>query len=267
MVKIGWLADQVGIVGGAEISGDMLTNAAPGWAEIVFCPCNRRPPDDIDLWVLQNSITYDIRWTEPLSTAPIVKHFRDGWHPGDPVFRRWVLDHVSLQIFSSRLAIEHTPWPCDAPVRFVPPPVDLDAFRRGALPPDERRGNIFVGRVDYLKGAHRAVDWALRNDERVDFYGTWGLPWSTMPEQAGTWHGPEPYTALPQIYGAAKRFVFLPSGVESFSRTTVEAWAAGCDLVIDESKIGALEWIDERPEDLEMDRAIFAFWEAIREVI
>lgn len=264
MVKIGWLADQVGITGGAEISGSMLLSNAPDWAEVVFCPANRRPPDDIDVWVLQNVVTYQQRWIEPLDNGgKVIKHFRDPWHPGDPIFRRWVLDHARLLIFNSKLAIESTPWPSRAAEIVVPPPVDLQAFRMAALPPDDRSGNVFVGRVDIAKGIHRAIDWALTWDEPLDVYGQGAYPWASALPDTIRFHGPQPYTRMPQIFGEAQRFVFLPGAVESYSRTTVEAWAAGCDLVVDWSKIGAREFIFRDAGVPEMDEAATMFWAAV----
>jgi glycosyltransferase involved in cell wall biosynthesis len=270
MVKIGWLADQVGIVGGAELSGQMLVNQAPDWAEIEFCPQSRRPPDDIEVWMLQNVVTYGQRWTEPLSNgAPLIKHFRDPWHQGDVIFRRWVLDHASMVIFNSPMAADHCPWPIPFGVRkeMCPPPVDIAAFERAALPDDEREGNVFVGRVDFNKGIHRAIDWALVHDKTLDVYGPGRL---NVPEQMQNQiavHGPVPYAEMPGIFGRAKRFVFLPAGEESYSRTTVEAWAAGCELVIDKSKIGAWRWIAHAPEQITMKVAVNRFWGIVEGVI
>jgi glycosyltransferase involved in cell wall biosynthesis len=264
MVKIGWLADQVGIVGGAELSGHALIQHAPEWAEVRFCPNNRRPPDDIELFILQNVVTYGRRWNDILAQGKIIKHFRDPWHPGDPVFRRFVLDNVDKVLFNSPLAMGKCPWPFDAPVGFAPPPVDLEAFRSAAQ--DEREGNIFVGRVDMLKGYHRAFDWALRNGETLDVYGKLGRN-VYIDEPFVNYHGEQPYAALPAIYGKAKRFIFLPAGRESYSRTTVEAWAAGCELVLDREKIGAVWWIEQHPESLDEGPACEMFWQEVGEVI
>jgi glycosyltransferase involved in cell wall biosynthesis len=270
MVKIGWLADQVGIVGGAELSGQTLINNAPEWAEIEFCPQNRRPPEDIDLWMLQNVVTYGQRWTEPLDNdAPIIKHFRDPWHPGDVVFRRWVLNHADLVVFNSPMARDTCPWPIPAQARraICPPPVDIEAFERAALPGDEREGNVFMGRVDYNKGIHRAIDWALLHDEPLDVYGQGELNVPASLQGQIHYHGAVPYVQVPGIFGRAQRFVFLPGSQESYSRTTVEAWAAGCELVIDKSKIGAWTWIEDAPEQITLRAAVNRFWGLVKGVI
>ena len=266
-MKIGWLADQIGYIGGAEISGSMLVNHAPDWAEIEFCPANRRPPDDIDLWMLQNVVTYDARWCEVLFGAPIIKEFRDPWHPGDPIFRRFVLDTAGLLIYNSKLARDRCPWYQGQPTAIVPPPVDLEVFRDAALPDEQRSGNLFVGRIDFAKGVHRAIDWALGTGESLDIYGTGEFGWGRDLPQRIRFHGPQAYTRMPLLFGQAKRFVFLPGAYESYSRTTVEAWAAGCELILDQDKIGAIEWLRENPQAIEMDAAIGAFWNTVSGVL
>jgi hypothetical protein len=264
VVKIGWLQDHVQIQGGAELSSAALVDAAPEWAEIVFCPENRRPPEDLEVYVLQNVVTYGRRWNEVLDGKRLVKCFRDPWHPGDWAFRRCVLDNLIGAVFNSPLSNATCPWPFDAPRLIVPPPVDLEAFRAAALPAEQRRGNVLLSaRLDYLKGFHRAVDWVLMHDEPLEVYGYLNHNWAwPLPENV-IYHGPVEYTRVPAVLGKAKRFVFLPAGDESFSRTTVEAWAAGCELVVDKIKIGAMYWLQNEPQALEDDRPVTTFWETL----
>lgn len=267
MVKIGWLADDVGMVGGAELSGATLVNHAPKWAEIVFCPRNRKPDPDIDVFVLQNVFTYEARWIDALEEKTLIKHFRDPWHPGDIAFRRFVLDTAAAFIFNSPPAFDHCPWDiARARAYFVPPPVDLDTFRAAARPQEERHGNVYLGRVDMVKGIHRALDWALVHCEPLDVYG----PINTVPPSVPggvSFHGPVGYAAVPSILGAAKRFVFLPGAEESYSRTTIEAWAAGCEMVTDKRLIGAWWWLENSADALEGDRPVTAFWNTIAEYV
>ena len=58
-------------------------------------------------------------------------------------------------------------------------------------------------------------------------------------------------------------FVFLPTEPEPFSRTTVEAWAAGCKLVVNRN-IGALHWIENDPQAL--STASERLWGIVSEV-
>jgi glycosyltransferase involved in cell wall biosynthesis len=266
MVKLGWLHDDLGIVGGSELSGQALLQNRPADVEIVLCHPGFRPPADIDAFMLQNCATYTSLWIEALETRPVIKHFRDPWHYGDIMLRRWVLGHAKHLLFNSQLAVDTSPWYIDRPYSLVPPPVDLDLFRQARLPLDARQGNIFVGRVSPVKGAHIAIDWALRHAEPLDLYGTVELPTSGLPDNI-RFHGAIPYAYLPGIYGAARRFVFFPGAVESYSRTTVEAWAAGCELLLDSEKIGAVEWLQEAPQAIEFEAAITAFWEIVMGVL
>jgi glycosyltransferase involved in cell wall biosynthesis len=180
------------------------------------------------------------------------------------------MDNVQAVIFNSPLGQDTTPWPYDssqATTYYVPPPVDLEAFRQAGSYYEqrgERTKNIFVGRVDFTKGAHRAIDWALRNREALDLYGTQYHSFGELPEWI-KFHGPQSYTKMPQIYGRAKRFVFLPVGPESYSRTTVEAWAAGCEMVVDWPKIGAGWWIENCPDKMEQERAVENFWTVVQD--
>lgn len=269
--KIGWLHDRIGIIGGSELSEAHLRRAAPEWVEeIVLCPPNRRPPSDIDLWILQNTITYGDRWIPVLEKKPVIKQIRDFWWAGSPVFRRWVLDNVQLLTFSSPTHEQHFVPAYNETVRVevIPPPLDLEPFRAASLPIEERQSAVFLGRIEPGKGAHHAVDWALRNEEPLDLYGNDRMKYIPWTEVAGLVRhfSRVPYAKIPDILGRAKQLVFMPDVVEAFGRIVPEAWAAGCDLVLDmeEEKIGSWYWISERPEDIE--RGAEMFWQAVEEV-
>ena len=61
--------------------------------------------------------------------------------------------------------------------------------------------------------------------------------------------------APPEILGRYERFVFLPTTVEPFGRAVVEAWAAGCELIVNRN-VGALHWL-ENPAGLRTAAADF----------
>jgi glycosyltransferase involved in cell wall biosynthesis len=263
MMRIGWLHDDLGIVGGAELSSETLIANRPQWVTtIVKCPPTHRPPVDMDAYIVTNCFTYSHQWIEELSIRPVVKVIRDDWNGGSIQLRRWLLDNSALLIFGSPTHKRQFQWPSTAAMAFVPPPVDLELFKAAALPPEQRCGNVFVGRVDTNKGAHRAIDWALAHGEPLDLYGTRYIDFGgDLPENI-RFHGRTDYSKLPAIYGAAKRFVFLPAATESYSRTTVEAWAAGCELMVDESRIGAMWWIEHSPADI--GRGVEMFWAEVK---
>jgi len=271
-VTIGWLEDNIGYVGGAEMSGAALRRGKPGWVEdIIMCPPNKRPPtDDITCWVVQNCVSYKSRWVEELALKPVIRQFRDPNYAGSALLRRWLLENSELLLFSSPLQAHAFEYVTELPAKVVPPPVDLVPFRAAALPDEEREGNVFVGRADVFKGAHAVVDWAIRENEPLDLYGPRGfgggnfLDFGKLPPFI-SFHGQVPYERMPFILGAAKRFVFFPSWVEAFGRVVVEAWAAGCELLLRENRVGAQWWIENDPDALE--RGVEMFWDAIEGVI
>lgn len=78
-------------------------------------------------------------------------------------------------------------------------------------------------------------------------------------------HGQAPYERMPYILGRAERLVFFPSWPEAFGRAVVEAWAAGCELLLREGRVGSAWWIENAPEELE--RGVEMFWEAVESVL
>lgn len=265
-IRVGWLQSHVGIFGGSELSYAALLGNVPDWAEVVHCPSNKRPSEDIDLWVIQNCTTYGVRWVEELALKPVIKHVRDPWYAGSAALRRWLLDNAELLIFSSPTQMLLFDYPFDRPHMIIPPPVDLAPFREAAMPAGARHGTIFVGRADIFKGAHQAVDWALRNDEPLDFYGDKRyMDFGELPPFI-KFHGDVPYEQMPYLMGRAERFIAFPMWPEAFGRTTVEAWAAGCELLVDEDRIGACWWIANKPQALELDAALSAFWNTVEDV-
>lgn len=266
VTKIGWLQSDIGIQGGAEMSCGALMSNAPEWVEGYICPPTKRPPRDLDAFIIQNSTTYTQRWIEELALKPIIRHVRDPWFAGDAVLRRWILDYAALLIFSSPPQVEAFAYPFDAPYVVLPVPVDLRAFKDAAKPAEERKGTVFVGRVDIYKGAHRVIDWALRTGEALKVVGdNRYMSFGDLPEHI-EFVGQVGYKEMPELLGAAKRYIAFPEWPEAFGRSVAEAWAAGCELLI-EGRVGAQWWIDNEPERIGFDGPIAEFWAAIEEVL
>lgn len=264
MVTIGWLADNPGFIGGTEISSKILIDAIPDWAQIIQCPPDRRPPQ-VDAFIIQNCLSYTDRWVEELKEKPVIKQMRDRWHVGSPVLRRWLLDNSQLLIFSSPSHVENFPYELDAPYKLVPPPVDVERFRQAAELSKSRQGNIWIGRIHPAKGTGSAIDWAIRNGETIDFYGYFGYTGNSFNIPGFAYYrGSYTQDELPDLLARYKRFIFMPLEPESFSRTTVEAWAAGCELVLD-GDIGALWWIENRPYDIASGAELF--WEVVKDAL
>jgi glycosyltransferase involved in cell wall biosynthesis len=267
-LRIGWLKDNPGFIGGSEISWGLLHNAAPDNVELVYCPPNKRPPRDLDAYIIQNCTQYDKRWIEELALRPVIKQVRDPWAVGDHELRRWLLDNSALLIFNSLTHLQWFGFPLgpDVPVELIPPPIEADKFRNAALSPEDRDiENLFVGRVGVTKGVHFAVDYGLRTGQSVEFVGdiVRGNRLDSLPSRF-KFHGFVPPQDMPSWYGRAKAFIMRPTWVESFGRVVAEAWYAGCELKV-EGRVGALWWIENRPDDI--GRGTEMFWDAVREAL
>lgn len=264
MVKVGWLGDRI-ITGGTEMSCDAFKSAAPDWVtEIVDCPAPRRPPPDIDLFVIESCVTYRAQWAEALEDKPVICRISDQWPFGSPILKRWLLDNAALLTFNSPLHLKLFHYEFKAPWCLVPAPVDMERFRQAAQ--EKRSGNVYVGRVEIAKGTHMAIDWAIRRNEPLRLYGKEQqgyINWRELPERI-QYMGELAYDEVPQVLGSAQRFVFFPIGPESFGRTVAEAYAAGCRLEVT-GNIGALWWLENRPGAIECAPALF--WEEVENAI
>lgn len=272
MVRIGWLQQDIGIMGGAEMSCQALINGKPEWAEIIFCPHNRRPPDDIDCFVIQNSTNYTEAWIEELARRPVIRHVRDPWLVGNSVLKRWLWENAALMIFSSPTQFEWMDYEkAGAKVKFIPVPVDLEPFIKARDAFDgEREGAVCVGRFDIYKGAASMIDWSLANKIPLTIIGdaSWsgnGKAFGKLPDTI-RFAGHVPYEQVPELLAQAKYYVAMPMWVEAFGRSVAEAWAAGCELVL-RGRVGAQYWIENYPDELGLEKPVKAFWDAVEEVL
>jgi hypothetical protein len=269
MARIGWLQSDVGIQGGAELSCGLLVEHAPEWAEVIYCRPDRRPPDDIDCFVIQNSTTYSARWIEHLSMSKVVRHVRDPWYAGSATLRRYLLDRADLLIFSSPVQVDSFGYEMGAPYAIIPPPVDLAPFKEAARlvgeQETERHGAVAVGRVDIYKGAPKIVDWALRTGTPTTFVGTVMMQFGDLPPFI-QFAGPVPYQDMPQVLARFKKLVAMPEWPEAFGRNVVEGWAAGCELVLD-GRIGAQWFVENQPTEIGLEGPISEFWNAVKGVL
>lgn len=266
-VRVGWLQQDVGIFGGAEFSCKALVENAPEGVEVVYCPEYKRPPRDVDVFVIQNCTTYSAKWIEELALKPVVKQIRDPWYAGNPILRRWLLENSEVLIFSSPTQADHFRYETDLPYQTIPVPIDLDEIKAYAKPEEERKGNVFVGRAEVFKGVMYAVDWALEYRQPLDIVGEWEYGYVSPNSLGPTINvlGKLEHDEVLRLLGKRKRFVFFPTWVEAFGRTVVEAWAAGCELVVS-GNIGALWWIQNEPERLGLEGPIKEFWDIVESV-
>jgi len=267
---IGWLADHIGITGGAEVSDAAFLAAVPDDVEIVHCPPGKRPPASVSGYVVNNCITYDDRWLEVLAQKPIVRHIHDLWPYGSPLIRRWLLDHAALVLFNSPKHRETFQFPVSAPCDYVHPPVDVARFRTAAREADERvvkrSGVIWFGRISVGKGIQNVADWALRTGTPVDFYGHCYEPLAmsqiVLPCR---YCGAVGQDELPELLTRYKAFVHMPVKPDVCGRTAAEAWAAGLELELGgNADIDALyDWLDTKA----LQNAPRVFWAKVLETI
>jgi glycosyltransferase involved in cell wall biosynthesis len=271
-VKVGWLQQNLNTKGGAEMSCSALVDNAPDWADVVYCPPNKRPPRDVDVFVVQNSTVYGARWIEELALKPVIRHVRDPWFAGSAQLRRWLLDNAKALIFSSQTQLDElrSRYPLhqkpNAWRHIIPVPVILEPFKAAAKPKDEREGTVFVGRCDVYKGAPWVIDWSIRTGEPLTMIGNnQYMDFGKLPPWI-KFMGQVPYSQMPDILGSAKTYIARPFWVEAFGRSVVEAWAAGCELSVD-GDVGAMWWIENEPERLGFQGPIDEFWAIVEETI
>ena len=97
------------------------------------------------------------------------------------------------------------------------------------------------------KGLLQAFEWAEEN-EPVDFWGVAAVQVAAVARGSRPRAPSRPSTCR-RSSARYERFVFLPTTVEPFGRAVVEAWAAGCELIVNRN-VGALHWL-ENPDGLE----------------
>lgn len=250
MIRVGWLVDEpVTItVGGAELTQAEFRVAAPDNVEIVDCPPGSVEPG-LDVYAIHNSVTYLAEDLESIKRAPAVKYWNDvgSWvHPEALA----ILAKHSTPVCISPLQAEYMALK-DA--RLIPPPVNLEWFEQAAANMNgSRKGSVCVGSWrNYGKAPHRAAEWGAENGG-VDFYGDG--PFAPQGSHLVA------YENMPALLARYRTFVFLPSVIEPFGRVVAEAWAAGCELVVN-NLVGASYWLTEDPDAIRT--AAEDFWKLV----
>ena len=258
--RIGWLWDKPErYIGGAELTAITLAQNAPERFEIVNCFAGDTWPD-VDAYIVHNCTSYSAAYIAKLEQKPVVKKVPDVWPHGDSDLRAWLLNHSELVVLCSPLQHEAMVWNIEAPVTYVPAAIDLTPFE--AATNGNRKGYVTVLRLWPGKGVDRLGTWAAEQGVTIDVYGF-------GPEEKNVfgplrYRGPVMYDELPSLLARYETFVFLPSAVETYSRTVVEAWASGCQIVTN-GNVGALWWLDNRPGDIK--RGAELFWGEVRKVL
>lgn len=232
MIRCGWLADDPGFVGGAELTQTEFRAAAPEGVEVL-------PPDapDLDVCVIHNCMSAQevpkatrlVRYHHDLNRAPIDAELQ------------------ATHIFTSPLHQRH--YGLDGVWPNIPPALDLDRFKATANQ-NHRAGAVCVGRMSYGKG----LEMLAQYPEPIDIYSS--VP--VASEGNARYRGAT--SDVSQTLAQYERFVFLPTALEPFGRALVEAWAAGLQIITNR-RVGARWWIEENPAGLET--AAEDFWRVV----
>lgn len=253
-MRVGWLEDP-SYRGGAELDGEALRAVCPH--DVVMMPPGE--VRDADMYIVGNCVHYLLAHLRPLEyrdgAPPIVKIVNDAWRYAiDPKTRDFLLARADLFILRSPLHQERIRWPIpEDKVRLLPSWVDLDRF------PGENRHRedrvLWLANVESaerLAGLKAIRAWAAEHDVPVDAYGR------------GTKNGPVDYDEVANLMASHRWYghAMGHNDYEPYGRATVEAWAAGCNLVVGQ-EIGALWWIEHHPDQLAT--AAEDFWTVVEE--
>ena len=245
-MRVGWLRDEPDAIGGAELTQQEFRAAAPQNVEIVDCP-----PGDVtaglDRYVIHNCMQYTLTDLERIDGLAVKYHHDVGpWL--HPEVREW-LDKNAVSVCCSPIQAEFM----GIPAVLIPPPVDLARFEKAAENVNgSRTGAVCVASWRNTgKGQRKAMEWAQANGG-LDFVGGGHLA-PPGSQEVG-------YEQMPDLLAHYQTFVFLPTVIEPFGRTVVEAWAAGCEVVTN-WLVGARYWIEENPDGIET--AAGDFWELV----
>lgn len=255
-LRVGWIADEPGYIGGAELTAQEFAAAAPDGIEVVELPQTDHllayPPlrwQTCDVFVVHNCVHLPAAAIEMLKTKPVVKYVHDAWPHGDREVRNWLLANAQL-MFTSPLHVEMFEWllPQGPPV-LCAPPMNLELFREACESATSVKAAALM-LANNGKGLAEAYAWAVGAGVKLDVYGH------------GTAAGPVDPVDVPALMASYEHFVHIPTEPEPFGRTVVEAFAAGCRVQVNVN-VGALWWVQEHPEFLEPGVAAEFFWNGV----
>lgn len=250
-MKVAWLADDPGYLGGAEMTQAEFLAAAPDDVEVIRCRPGEVDPS-VDRVVAHNVVYYSFGDLMALRDKPVTWFHHDLSRAINPEVKRW-LDANADHIFCSPLQREK--YGIDGIC--IPPPLDLAAFKCPRQSAKRRKGTCSIAQWrGPQKGAWLIEEWADANGT-VDVYGD-GIFQPTGPNIQTK--GPLVPQTVAQTLWRYETMVFLPLEVEPFCRTIAEANAAGCKVVTN-SQVGAMYWLTKDREAIKT--AATDFWEAV----
>jgi glycosyltransferase involved in cell wall biosynthesis len=218
--------------------------------EIVDCPPGGVVPG-LDVYACHNSVTYTLEDMQATDDVRLVRYWNDVGPHMHPGVHEWLSTNAE-QICCSPVQAQYMGLDGAA---LIPPPVDLGRFTRAAEAVNGFRPNdaVSVGSWrNYGKAAHKVGEWAELNGHQVDFFG--GGPFAPKGSVE------VPYDQMPELLARYETFVFLPAVIEPFGRLVAEAWASGCECIVN-GLVGSAYWIQDAPEKL--DTAAADYWAVV----
>ncbi len=258
-MKVAWLADLSNTdgsgIGGAEMTAAEFAAAAPKGVQIVYVPKDRLElARDCDVACVFNVALYPPETKSALSGRRVVRYFNDVAKHGDAGLTRWLVGNATC-VFTSPLHADRFPWFNGNRPGFhlIPPPVDLKPFVEARKRSQGRSGACSVAPWrGWGKNPWLTQQWARENGP-VDFFGGGQL--------APPGSVPVPYEQMPDLLARYKTFVYLPSALEPFCRVAAEAYAAGCEVVVN-NLVGARHYLSEERIG-EVDSSRETFWKLV----
>lgn len=232
-MRVGWLADNPGYVGGAELTHAEFAQAAPDGVEIVSCP-PAGIVSGLDRYVAHNVTSYRLRDLGEID-APFFWFHHDLSPHVDPPLRAWLHENAE-HIFCSEMHRRRYGFKGG---HLIPPPLDLDSFKAPRQSRKRRSGacSISSWRTP-SKGGNLVSEWSAKNGP-IDVFGP-GRFTPSGPEVNVL--GPVAPDQVARTLWGYDTFVFLPVAPEPFGRCVAEAHAAGLKIVTNKL-VGALEWL------------------------
>jgi glycosyltransferase involved in cell wall biosynthesis len=259
-MKIAWLADDPGYKGGAELSSEAYQRAAPDGYELVIRTHKEPCPEDCDAYIVGNCTAYDASVIKSIRGKPVIKIVFDLWRYGDSELRHWLLNQSARVILVSPPQLDWLPYTINVPISYVPCPVDIVIFERAANEILGWEGVCWLGRMWPGKGLANVIEWSKATGQPVDYYGS-------GPERAlvgDRYRGEVRPEEVPALLARYATFIFLPDEFDPCPRTVIEAWAAGCRLILN-GRVGVQWWLDNDPEALR--NACTRFWQVVGNAI
>ena len=167
MTRVGWLVDDCGYVGGAELTMREFVIAEPAGVEVVPCPPGEISRD-VDVYVIGNCVTYTLEDLQPIASRLAIKYWNDVGYWLPTAVRTFLHQHATA-VCCSPIQARYMGLPG---ALLIPPPVDLDRFEEAAAAANgDRAGAVSVGSWRGIgKGAQKVADWAIENGG-CDVYG------------------------------------------------------------------------------------------------